>query len=526
MLKLLSKKPTGKISKLKASESDTDSRIEREAILIHSGPEGTPITFGCSNGEVHFDQKRIQDIVKRQNAYVNKLAFEYGGFDKMPDGAFPPLLDNHEDDSMDKVIGRLKTKQVRFEVRDIPKVGKRCACVIGNTLWLGEDTVKKVKDGRIYHISVGIHDDPESPEFNTLGETSAVIEPAAPGAMLLKKKKEQEMSKKLKRLAASKKKLTTLQSVGSTLKELSAKIEGASSVVTLTKKQNHVMAKLSGYMRAGKLTPAEYKKLDIKKLAALPDESLKVTLEAFDALQPKVEVGQKGTADAIDFGTVGKSLEKSQFKQLKAEIRGDLKKLSGKKMKGDDEESSETSKKLSKLADGEYAEMGHGDGKLKLAAAHMKHMGEMEKHLAAGDMDKAKSCMSKMKESVGESDEKEMSAFDAPQSAEAEGNMVEVQTQIDELKTQIARVCGIVEDLISGEEEEVSEMSSEESTEDEDKALEQPQEEEDGKSKKQPKLKKKKMSDDEEEEGEDDKKKKLSEEEPEDKKVKKDDEKA
>lgn len=426
-----------------SNETNTESRCVREAVLVHSGPEGKAITFSSSDGEIAFDKARIEDIVLKQNEMIEKLVSEYGGWEKIPDGAFPPLLDNHENDSNDRIVGRLRTL-LKMEVRDLPKVGKNCVCAIGETLWLGKSTVEKVNDGRIYHLSVGIIDEQDSEKYNTLGETSAVIEPAAPGAMLLKKKKEQAMTKKAKRLAAMKAKMTKLESVITDVTAMSAKLEATSSTVKLAKKQGEVLTKLSAIVKDGRLTPAEFKKLDLVKLAALPDDALKTVVESYEAREKQVIPGQAGSSASAEIGLLGKSLEKSQITKLKSEIKGDLKKL-GAKMKDEDEDKD---KKKDMSAD--YAEM--SDKKAELSSSHMKHMADCEKHLEAGEVDKAKECMKKMKETSEE--KKDMSLDTSIPSEEQSKSMDSAQGQIDELKTQLARLAGIVKEMYDVEKEE------------------------------------------------------------------------
>lgn len=441
------------------SHSESDSRLEKEAILVHSGENGSSIVFQSSDGEISFDEKRIKDIVKAHNESIEKMVSEYGGWDKTPDGAFPALLDQHSSESTDDVIGRLRTL-VKFEIRDIPKVGKNCACVIGNTIWLGEKTVSKVKDGRIYHLSVGINDDPEESTYNTLGETSAVIDPAAPGAMLLSKlkTKEQKMPTKKLRLAESSARIKKLAGVSDAIKELSAKLDKSSNTVKLTRKEGEVLTKLSKLMKESKITPAEFKKMNIKKLAALDDNSFSTVMDAYDALEPKINKGQKGSTLAEDFSKLGKNLEKKQQKQLKSEIKTEFKRL-GVKMKSEDE-------KDEKELEADYAEMGSDEKeeKAKLSAGAYKHMSDAEKHLEDGNVEEAKKSLKAMKECS--EDKKELSADDmAAHSTDHGKSMSDLQQDVDEVKTNIARLAGIIEELFKSEQEEHAAMEKEEGEE-------------------------------------------------------------
>jgi hypothetical protein len=189
---------SGQVDNPSADDSGNAARLVRSAILLHTGPEGEPTTFMSGDGEISFDADRIQRICDNMNELYGKMIAEYGGIDKTPEGAYQAMLDQHNDDSNHRILGRL-IGPFSVAVRDIPKVGKNCVCLISMTLWLGEDTVQKVKDGRIYHLSVGIDE-----VSDTLTETSAVITPAATGAMLLKKGKEPVVTKKLSQPKAEK----------------------------------------------------------------------------------------------------------------------------------------------------------------------------------------------------------------------------------------------------------------------------------------------------------------------------------
>lgn len=392
--------------------------LNRSAILVHSAPGGSAVVFESSDGDVHIDGDRIMSIVNNHNQMIQELAAGYGGLEKMPLGAWPPILDQHENDSNDRIIGRLSSL-LRFETRDVPGVGQKCACVVADITFLGEDTVKRVLDGRIYHLSIGLHEDSD-----TLGETSAVIKPAAPGAMLLKKGKKTITKtlqegvltmpeiKKLKAHQTSK--MAKLKSIGEEFKTLSAKLVSTSSTAKLARRKGEVMMKLSGMMKAGKLTPAEYKKMDIKKMAALDDGSLEVVMSAIDSMEPKVLAGQTGTKDAVEFSTMATSLKEAEVKRMKSEIRKDLKKL-GAKVKEDEKEENP------------------------------------KKDMAGEEAEKDKK---KLSDSYCDESTKEMSADEAP-SEEAVKSMEELQKQVDELTTQMARLAGMLESVMS-EEEEVS----------------------------------------------------------------------
>lgn len=444
-------KPTGEIADNQIREGDSEEKIIRPAILVHAGSEGQEITFQSGDGEITFDTDRIKRIVENQNKLIGDLAEQYGGIEKMPIGAYPPILDQHEGDSSNRVLGRLASK-LRFEVRDVPKVGKNVPCAVADIVWLGSDAVKKVQDGRIYHLSIGIDE-----TTDTLGETSAVIEPAAPGAMLLNKKKsvikEKQGASKMskKRLEAHKSRLKQLGAIKKSLTEMSQKLVKSSEKVELQKKEVGVVSRLSACMKAGKITPAEFKKIQFKKLAALPEESLNTVIETYEALEPKVLIGQRGTSSAIEFSSMAKSLEKKQFKSLKSEIKADFKRL-GKKLASDEDETemevpefpSKEENEEKKMA---FEDVAEKDSKLKA------HLAKVEECLAAGDVDGAKDAHKALAAEIGEKEEKHLEISDV-KSEDYKNGMEDLQKELNEVKTQMSRMAGMIDKLYSAEKEE------------------------------------------------------------------------
>lgn len=506
--------PSGNVLDAVSKKSEAGSVI-RKAILVHAGPGGSKIEFQSGDGAIGFDDARIKDIVVANNAYRDKMVSEYGG--EAPDGAFPPILDHHNDTSNDHIRGRLIGK-FSYERRDIPKVGKDVPCVVSEIKFLGAETVEKAADGRIYHLSVGIDE-----ETNLLGELSTVIEPAAPGAMVLSKKKlsnkEKSMSKK--RLALQKARLAKLESIGSTLKTLAGKAEDSKKLITLAKAESEVKSGLVRLMKAGKITPAEFKKLNLKKLAALPKEALDTVLEAYNALEPKVLMGQKGAADAVDFASIGSDLEKSQYKRLKAEAKADLKRMGAKVKESSEDKEMSSEEKVEKKMAGAMPE-----AKDEKKMAFDKSMKDLKACLEQGEVEGAKKALQSAEEAGYHSDMSLAEGSAVPQvdgtviSDDQKKSLEDIQKQVDELSTNVARVFGMVDELISAEKEEGHDLEAEEP---EEKELEGDEPEE--KKMEEEKPEDKKLSDDKDEddkklEGEKEEEKKLEGEKPEEKKEK------
>lgn len=475
MLKRLAK-PTGNIADNGTRPEDSTTELKRKAILVHSGPNGEGLVFMSSDGETKpFDTERIKRIVENQNAVVSKLAEEYGGFEKMPRGAFPPVKDQHESDSNDRIVGRMNAL-LSFEIMDVPGVGPNVACACTELTFLGEDTVTKVKDGRIYHLSVGIDENTD-----TLGEVSTVIEPAAPGAMLLSGKKGEAKTKKdtkgvskmglkLKRLQRHATRMEKLSAMQTDLKKLAEKAGETKKLIATTREKveegdrvGKVTHRLKKLVTEMKMTPVEFKALDIKKLSKMDQETLDVVFKAYDA-RPKVEGDQRGTTDAVEFAEIGQNLEQRQLKRLKAEAKKDLKRLGVKKFKDgdgdeDDKELAGDTHDLNKR----MAEHGKEDEKeqkeKELAAEHeaesklAAYCSRMKKHLESGNVEEAKKEHAELEKHM--SSMKHMAGFEGDVKSEDEKKSLDMlQGQIDEIHTNMARMAGMVSELMDAEKEE------------------------------------------------------------------------
>lgn len=449
--------------------SDSDESIVRPAILVHSAAEGLPMEFQSGDGPIVFSEERLHRVVKNHNALIDKLMRDYGGESAMPIGAYPPILDQHESDSNDRIVGRLNHK-LWFERRDVPGVGKNVGCVMTKITFLGKEAVGRVRDGRIFHLSIGINE-----KSDTLGETSTVIKPAAAGAMVLSRlqKGEKKMSD-VSRLQASKDRLAKLGAIKGELTTLVAKAGTSSETIKLAKKQNEITHRLTGLMRSKKLTPAEFKSMDVKRLSKLDSESLNTVLSTFEIRQDVILTGQRGSTDALETHELTANLEKEQMKRLKAETMGDLRKLSGKKLKDGDEPADKKS-----MSFNDKVESGKDDKELDKPAPKAEgadkglekggkggKLAEMKKHLDAGDMESAKGLCDKMMSEGGEDNaDSEMNFSEGIKSEDAQTNMDAVQGQVDELNTQMARLAGMVSQLMESEQAEQAEMAVGEPTE-------------------------------------------------------------
>lgn len=443
---------------MSAAASDTDEEIVRPAILVHTAANGQPMRFSSAeDGDIVFDEARIKRVIKNQNLKLKGLRDQYGGEDKTPQGAYPPVLDSHDNESNDCVVGRLPN-DLYFEKRDVPGVGKSVSCAMTKIKFLGRDAVKRVKDGRIFHLSIGINE-----KTDTLGEVSTVVVPAAPGAAVLThmKQGEKKMSDLSKLREARKTRNEILTRLSAEVTAGKTKLVGIQDTVKLAGRRGEVTKRLSGLMQSRKLTPAEFKKLDLVKLSKLDDAALTVVMESYEGREPLVEAGQRGSADAIDAATVTRNLEETQLTRLRSETVKDFVKMSGGKevkFKAD----GVMNDALTRLSAGgvppEKKDMagdavpGQGGEEKNTLGHHMAACKQMVAHLEAGNLEKSKELCHMMMKNLNDGGATRMSGDVKSEDAQVE--MTGVQAQVDELNTQMARLAGMVQELMGAEKAE------------------------------------------------------------------------
>jgi len=384
--------------------SESPESLEKRTILIHAG------SFQSIDGPIEFNAARIKRIVTQQNSAIQNLAQGYGSIERMPLGAFPPILEDHDEETS-KVVGRLSGLLEYAEI-DIPGVGLKVPAAVGKIVFLGKENTKRVLDGRIYHVSIGINE-----ETDTLSEASVVVTPAAPGAMLLsrgssvhlssppsKKKGDAPMpqpaSHQAKPVSAERRK--RLHSLRGEMQKLTSKIHSGQETLRLKSKEAKLVHRLRSAVSGGKMTPAEYRKLlkdgDVARLAGLPDEASDLFIKSYESREPVVEPGQRGTVQALEGGQVAKEIG---HKRLKAEIKADivaggspkrLKRLEG-ETTSEEDIAQHRAKRFSDLTEGKSPRSDKDTESASLSGLeavdgeppfedYQKKMSEMEEHIA------------------------------------------------------------------------------------------------------------------------------------------------
>jgi hypothetical protein len=237
-------------------------------------------------------------------------------------------------------------------------------------------------------------------------------------------KDEEEKKESEKKLSAARASVVTLS------KGIKAAITGLSSEIRMAGIQ-HRVAKLRS---AGKITPAEIKKLDVVKLASLSQEAVEAALGAFEILEPRVDFGAvSGTTKADIVSVVAKKFRMARLEletrlnmpSKKAEAEALLTKLSEeerKEMAAARADAGEPSKGvLTKVSYDDLCKMLEDKEKHEDLKKHLKHLVDI--HGSEGDAH------------GGEEEGKRMSALAKSQT--------ELQNRFEELVSAVAPALGI-----------------------------------------------------------------------------------
>jgi hypothetical protein len=448
--------------------------LDRPCMLVYVG------TFDSMDGEVEVTEDHINLLVLNHNARLTRVQAIAGTEDVLCRMMQPLQLDHSTSAvvTVGRVIGKMfKGTHVLDDGASVP------ALYCEKVRTLGSENVPKVKDGRWANVSIGA-----DLEMGILNELSITPFPAAPNATLLKAAKpataklsegEKTMDKeKLKKHLVEKEKLSEKDAdeklakmSDDEKKELSAKVDedekkmakklaedeeeekkdkekkmtaAKANIVSLSKgftknakevklaaRKTMVSAKISRLRAAAKVTPAEIKKMDMSKLAALDDTSLSAVLKTYEDREPVIDTSFHGTAKAVNLAKLQKDINSAK---LRAEAKSDLGiKLSAedeKALAGEPVSSNDPNPKSPEQMSAEHEDhlralgaMLEGYNQRDTVMGHVKKMMDHYKSMAAAPGE------------VSEEDEKQMSAL-------AE-NVNRLQTEFQAVMKEVALATGI-----------------------------------------------------------------------------------
>lgn len=363
-------------------------------------------------GQVKVNKERLEALAARYKEIRSTPANE---------NDYAPILLDHNR-SVELVMGRLLPEGL--EVREWREVdGEMQFGLYGNLRVDDEAARKKVESGKYAHVSISYDE-----ETNEIQEVSFVAVEAARGSIVLKQGEKQmstELESKHSRLtqrhkalaavvkgarATRKAALSQLVAKKSEIeKELSAALAKANEAGSAIK-TGQIKARLASFVRQGKMSPVELKKIDVKGLVALNESALKYVLDSYES--------RAVSTDALVFGQSNDQVPSVEPKDKEAMRRAMAAQKKGVALSDEDK------KKLADEddEDGEKKKLAEADKEVKSYAmdeeAYSKCMADVtDVHSKlSGVMDHLKKmaeAVDEMAESEDEQEKKEMAAEEA-----------------------------------------------------------------------------------------------------------------
>jgi hypothetical protein len=381
------------------AKEGTDSKVRR-ALICRVG------VFSAGTGEVDVTEELLQRIADFHNLQRSNPKNE---------NDFPPILVDHERKA-DNTKGRLLSN-VTVEVFPNEVTGDDDIGLFGDLRVDDDEAKKKVETGVYSQVSLSFDED-----TGEIYEVSFVAVEAARRSQLLSQSQgEKEMgatdNKVELALQKAKSRITSLKSASKSVAlsaakniELamgeSKKIAAVCELAITAAKTATLSSQFKGFVREGKITPAEYKELKMSELAALPESSIKHLLSSYSTRAVSADVRQHGHSDAKPLNPVKLSkLTPDQIRkaaELQKSGKGGVA-LAQDEDEGTDEESK---KKLAEKEDDkkeggkEYTmedmaeisrHMGNAQESLAKLNEHITGMGDMLKKLSESATDDNKS---------------------------------------------------------------------------------------------------------------------------------------
>lgn len=340
--------------------------LERSALLVYAGK------FLSLDGEVTVTEAQLGRLVENHNAHLQRSMLASGD---LPLKNCPPIQLDHTASARD-TVGRLVGPVMLGTYQTA--AGDTVAAIYGTARFLGAENCERVHDGRWIHLSVGADFDegrfneltvtpfPAAKEASLLGaqrlseNTTETTKPPLKETTMDKTKlkgyltrckkmseseadshlagaDDAELSKLSAEADADDKRLASEETEKKEKEEKEAKLAGQRANLTrlatdfraaatgaqLAAKSGRIMTRLSALRASAKVTPAEIKKIDVTKLAAMDEAAIALVLKSYDDREPVIPVGQYGTTKAADLNVVGDA-SKKRLADMEAASRANM----------------------------------------------------------------------------------------------------------------------------------------------------------------------------------------------------------
>jgi len=280
---------------------------------------------GVWNGDVKVDEALLNLIVKYNNKAYSSVINE---------NSYPPVQIEHNTDAKE-TLGRIDIGKMPLALEPASNYNKgwEGQVLVAMLRIFDEDAKKNVGTGKFNHLSVQFDD-----ETGELYEVSFVAVEAARGSQLLKHKEKKEGKMKKKQLSLARKKVKALAvrqnslvknkvalsiALGLTLQKVSKSktaLSKKNAEIRLTLKKENVKSVFSSLVREGKVTKAEFDKMDFEVFAGLETKAFGLVLNGYSSREVSSDMFQIGdtTADSKNV-----ELSDAQYKQaLEAQLEG------------------------------------------------------------------------------------------------------------------------------------------------------------------------------------------------------------
>lgn len=361
--------------------------LVKRALIVYEG------THQGMYGAVTLSKEFLQLMVDRYNR-------EFQNPKNQND--YAPILKDHVR-NVDGVLGRL-IPPLTLEAWTNPRTGQSCMAIFGDLRIDDVVAQQHALSGKYSHVSISFDDDPNN--MGEIFEISFVAVEAARGSQALNKgEKNMDLQAKLDASLATGNALKQKLKARSLMVRESVKSLGLNVDAVLTEnaaikeqvatqlkslKASVVKSQIRECVKLGKITKAEFDKIDFAAISAMPTDAQKIVLSAYESRPASPDVVQHGNASAQPLpAETNKKLSSADVRKLMKEQR------EGKKLSADNDDLAGAA-----AADGSDKA---GDDDKKEPSMSIDDIEEALKKLdgLASLSDKIKESMERMKETLG-----------------------------------------------------------------------------------------------------------------------------
>jgi hypothetical protein len=341
--------------------------LDKRVMLVYSGE------FKSLDGPVIIKDEDIDQLASIHNSFLSKLSRLATG--DIPLKHAPPIQLDHSTSARD-TVGRLVGD---LEVGEFDDEGTKKKALFGTARILGDENIERVKDGRWTHVSMGAdleshkiteltitpfpaaanasllsknptltQGDNEMPAYKELKCKMEAFEKCKRHLMDKEKLSDEDAEKKLgelddeavrkmvaeydaelariadeeaKKKEAELKRMGALKDHKTKLIQLNIDLRGSSEKIRLAAKKSAISVRLGKLKAAGKITPAEVKKLSLDDMARASDEVLNAQLKSYEERQPVIDVGLYGTVKALTASQLQANLKRLSMEREELQTR-------------------------------------------------------------------------------------------------------------------------------------------------------------------------------------------------------------